>query len=165
MHTTDPKIETRAAQPTVGIRTRTPHQNLSTVIPQLLDETEAWLLEQGAAPKHTPFIRYHVIDMEGEMDIEVGWPVDAPLTASGRIITGAIPAGRYASLIYTDVTKGIEGNGVLIDWAEEQGLQWDAWDVPEGHAFAGRFEFLIDGPDDDPDPTNWRTEVTIKLAD
>ena len=35
-----------------------------------IDETEAWLLEQGTAPNHTPFIRYHVIDMEGEMEGE-----------------------------------------------------------------------------------------------
>jgi hypothetical protein len=24
---------------------------------------------------------------------------------------------------------------------------------------------MIDGPEDDPDPSNWRTEVSIRLAD
>jgi hypothetical protein len=72
---------------------------------------------------------------------------------------------RYASLIFTDVTKGVEGNKVLIDWAKEKGIEWDAWDDPKGHAFRSRYEIFIDGPEEDPDPTNWRTEVAIKLAD
>ncbi len=165
MNTTEPKIENRPEQPTVGIRTQIPHHELPNIIPQLLDETEAWLHEQGAAQTGIPFIRYHVINMEGDMDIEVGWPVAAGLTSSGRVKADVIPAGRYASLIYTDVAKGIEGNSVLIGWAKEQGMEWDAWNVPAGHAFASRVEYFLDGPDDDPDPANWRTEVAIKLAD
>jgi hypothetical protein len=34
-----------------------------------------------------------------------------------------------------------------------------------GEAFGGRVEYLLDGPADDPDPANWKTEVAIKLAD
>ena len=53
----------------------------------------------------------------------------------------------------------------LIAWAAAQGIQWDRWDAELGDAFGGRVEFMLDGPEDDPDPANWKTEVAIKLAD
>lgn len=164
MLTTEPKIEERGEQPYVGIRTRVPAHKLSSVIPQLIDETEAWLGEQGAAPSGAPFIRYHIINMERTMDVEIGWPVESALRGDKRVAAGIIPAGRYASLVYTDATKGIEGNRVLIEWASANGIEWDAWDTADGHAFRSRVEYFLDGPDDDPDPANWRTEVAIMMT-
>jgi len=162
---TEPKIETRKEQGYVGIRTQVPMQKFPEVIPQLIGETAAWLEKQGAVPSGAPFMRYHVIDMQGEMDVELGWPVNTTLSGDHRIINGIIPAGRYGTLIYTDVTKGIEGNRALIEWAKAEGIEWDAWDVEAGHAFRSRIEFFLDGPDDDPNPTNWRTQVAILLSD
>lgn len=163
--TTEPKIESREAQHTVGIRTQVPMQKLPEVIPQFIGEVEGWLEEQGTTPAGAPYIRYYVIDMERELDIEIGFPVENALAGDDRVKAGVIPSGRYGTLIYTDVTKGIEGNGVLIRWAEKEGIEWDAWDVETGHAFASRIEYFLDGPDDDPNPENWRTEVAIRLVD
>jgi hypothetical protein len=87
------------------------------------------------------------------------------LTGNGRIVADSLPAGRYAALTFTGVENGIKGNAALIDWAATQGIQWDHWDDPIGDAFSGRVEYMFDGPDDDPNPSNWRTEVAIKLAD
>ena len=78
---------------------------------------------------------------------------------------GVIPAGRYATLIYRDVNKGIEGNRALIEWAGANNLEWDAWETEKGHAFRSRLEFFLSGPDDNPDPAQWDTEVAIRLAD
>jgi len=75
-----------------------------------------------------------------------------------------IPTGRYAALIYTDVTKGIEGNRVLIEWAKEKGIEWDAWDAANGHAFRSRIESFLTEPADEPDQAEWETEVAIRLA-
>lgn len=162
---TEPKIETRDVRHYVGIRTQTPMSKLSEIIPLLIDETVAWLGEREIDPAGAPLIRYHVINMETELDVEIGFPVDTAVKSDGRVSAGTLPAGRYASLIYTDVSKGIEGNSVLIGWAKEKGLEWDAWDSDKGHAFRSRIEIFIDGPDDNPDPATWRTEVAIKLAD
>ncbi len=52
------------------------------------------------------------------MDIELGVPVASALPGNGRIAPGVIPAGRYASLVYTGIENGIAGNGVLIGWAK-----------------------------------------------
>jgi effector-binding domain-containing protein len=162
---TEPKIELRDAKTYVGIRTQIPVYKLPEVIPQLIDESEAWLKKRNVAPAGAPLIRYHVINMETELDIEIGWPVAQALAGDERVTPGVLPAGRYGTLIYTDVSKGIEGNSVLIGWAENQGIEWDAWNTEKGHAFRSRIEIFLDGPAEHPDPATWRTEVAIKVAE
>lgn len=165
MQFTEPKIEQRGEQPYMGIRTPVSMQNIDNVIPQLIDEVAVWLAGQGIEPAGAPLARYHVIDMEVELDITVGFPVSAAPQGDGRIVAEALPAGRYAALIFTGVENGIEGNGALIRWISDQGLRMDRWDDEKGDAFGGRVEHMFDGPDDDPNPSNWRTEVAIRLAD
>ena len=165
--TTAPKIDERPEQPYVGIRVRAAIHELSQVIPNTHDEIGAWMREHGIERAGAPFVRYHVINMAEGLDIEMGWPTAQPVqvTGSDRIKAGTLPAGRYASLIYTGVMNGMEGNGVLINWAEEKGLKWDRWDDPNGDAFASRYELEITDPDEEPDMSKWETEVAIKLAD
>ncbi|MDR7131471.1 hypothetical protein J2X69_003835 [Algoriphagus sp. 4150] len=74
-----------------------------------------------------------------------------------------LPEGKYASLIFTGVDNGIAGNAALIDWGKSMGLEWDTWQMDNGDCFSGRVEHLIDGPEDDPDPSNWRSEVAMKI--
>ena len=162
---TEPKIEDRNEQPYVGIRTKASSPELPTVIPQTLDEVFAWLGQRGIAPAGAPFIRYHVINMETQMDIELGVPVAKPVQGDGRVSGGVLPAGRHATLVYTDVTKGREGNKVLVDWAKDNGIEWDRWDDANGDAFRSRYESFLTPPDTEPDNTKWDTEVAIKLAD
>ncbi len=165
MKTTPATVDQRAERHYAGIRTRVSHREFPTIIPQLLNETFGWLAQQGISPAGAPFMRYNVIDMEHLMDVELGVPVSEPIAGNGRVTAGALPAGRYASLIYTGVKNGIAGNGMLIDWAREQGLKWDQFDSPDGDGFVSRYEIFLTGPDDDPDPANWDTEVAIKLAE
>lgn len=166
MKHTDPKIDQRSEQPYVGIRTQVSHEAMASgLIPQLIDEVFGWLGKQGIEPAGAPFLRYYIINMMDKLDIELGVPVASAVSGDDRVKAGVLPAGRYASLIYTDVTKGVEGNSVLIGWAESQGLKWDRWDDPKGDAFRSRYEIFLTGPEEDPDPANWDTEVAIKLAD
>lgn len=162
---TPPKIDERAAQHYVGIRTQVPMQQLSVVIPQFADELFAWLEQQSIAPAGPPFTRYYVIDMEKELDIEIGIPVASQVAGDGRVSAGVLPAGRYASLVYTDVSRGIEGNAALLGWGNSQALQWDQWPTEKGDAFGGRVEFFLSDPEVEPDPAKWETEVAIRLAD
>lgn len=169
MKTTEPKLEDRAALPYAGIRSQVAMDDFPNIIPQQVDEVAGWLEQQGVAPAGAPIIRYHACPtvMEGEamLDVTIGFPVASALAGDERVTAGTLPAGRYASLVFTGVENGVPGNGMLIDWAKAQGIRWDSWDVPDGEGFAGRVEHMIDGPEDDPDPSNWRTEVSIRLAD
>lgn len=169
MKITEPKLEERTEQPYAGIRSRISMQELPNIIPQHIDEVAVWLEQQGVALDGPPLVRYHVcptvMGADAMLDITVGWPVANAPAANGRITAGVLPAGRYASLTYIGVENGIKGNGALIEWAATQGIQWDQWDDAMGDAFSGRVEYMFDGPEDDPDPANWKTEVAIKLAD
>ena len=161
----EPKLDDRTEQPYVGIRTQAPVQTLSTAIPQLLGEVFAWAEKQGVEPAGAPFMRYYVINMTGNMDFELGVPVANAVPGDGRVCAGVIPAGRYASLIYTGIENGIKGNKALIDWAVANGVKWDRWDDENGDAFRSRVEYFLTNPDEQPDPKKWETEVAIRLAD
>ena len=166
---TQPKLEDRKEQPYVGIRSQVAMQEMPRVIPQYIGEVAAWLEQQNVKPDGPPLVRYHVCpdvaNPAAVLDIAIGWPVATTLGGNGHIIAGVLPAGRYASLVYTGVQNGIKGNGALVEWGANQGIEWDRWDDTLGDAFSGRVEYMLDGPVDDPDPANWKTEVAIKVAD
>lgn len=162
---TDPQIEERTAQHYAGIRVQVPVQEFQVIIPQLIDEVVSWLGAYDITPDGPPLMRFHVINMDGKMDVELGVRVATVVSGDDRISAGIIPAGRYATLIYTGVENGIASNAALIDWAMRQGLVWDRWDTPDGDAFGARVEFYLTEPEDEPDPAQWETEVAIRLAE
>ena len=162
---TEPKLEDRPEQPTVGIRTQVPMKAFKKVIPQLLAEVFAWTEQQGIAPVGPPFMRFHVINMAGDMDVELGVPVATTMPGDGRVTAGALPAGRYATLVYTGVRNGVKANAALLDWGAAHGLVWDRQDTEAGDAFAGRYESYLTDPAEEPDQKKWETEVAIRVAD
>ena len=160
-----PRVEERADQPYMAIRTQVTMAELPTAIDSLLGEVFSWLAEQGVAPAGAPLIRYLVIDMAAKLDIELGVPVAAPLLGDDRISACVLPAGRYATLIYTGDYSGLVGaNAALLDWGAKNGLAWDAWTAESGDAFGARFESYLTDPREEPDPAKWETEVAIRLA-
>lgn len=159
----EPKVEDRSEQHYVAIRTQAMMNTLDTVIPQGIGEVAAWLGKRGEAPTCAPFIRYLVIDMEAVLEIEVGFPVANALSGEGRVCAGVLPAGRYASLVYTGIDNGIQGNWALLKWGAEQGLVWDSWQTEQGEAFGARFESFLTNPDEEPDRAQWETEVAIRV--
>ena len=166
MKITEPKLEDRKELPYMGIRTQVPMEQMgSGLIPRLHGEVMAWLKQHGVEPAGAPLLRFHVINMPGKMDIELGWPVASVLPGNGRVSAGAIPAGRYASLIYTGIMNGIAGNKALLDWGAEQGLVWDTYASDHGDGFGARYESYLTDPADEPDMAKWETEVAIRLAD
>lgn len=162
MHT-EPKLDNRTEQTYVGVRAVTPPSDLDVVIPRLLDQVEIWLSQKGIVPTGSPFIRYYSL---GEtFDIEIGFPVAAGMTGDETVKVDTLPAGRYASLVYTGIDNGYPANKALVEWAEANGIDWDHWDTPQGDAFRSRYEIFITDPEDEPDRDKWETEVAIRLAD
>jgi hypothetical protein len=103
--------------------------------------------------------------MPKRLDIEMAVPVAQAMPGDDRVSAGVLPAGRYASLIYSGVRNGIKGNAALLEWGAKQGLVWDKWKTENGDAFGARVEFQLTEPDEEPDPAKWETEVAIRLAD
>jgi effector-binding domain-containing protein len=159
----EPTIAHRAEKPYMGIRVQVPMKGMFKVADQLRKELSAWFKQQHLEVAGPPFLRYHVIDMSGDMDIEVGFPVVTTLPDDTRVKAGVLPEGRYAYLIY--VGHGLTGNKALLGWAIANGLAWDRWDDPKGDAFRSRCETYLTDPKIEPKKTKWEVELAIKLMD
>jgi effector-binding domain-containing protein len=118
-----PKIDTRPKLVYMGIRTIAPFKGMSKVIDKISKEINAWVRDHNIKPAGPPFLRFHVIDMRGFMDISFGVPVRKALPDDGQINADMIPAGRYASLIYSG--GGISANRALIEWVRAKGMDFD----------------------------------------
>jgi len=160
----EPRIEERAARHYAGIQATVPMAGISAAIDEAFPEMFGWLARTGTAPAAAPFLRFLVIDMEALLQIELGVPVAEPVTGSGRIRPGVLPAGRYAVLRHTGHYDGlIDANAALQQWANDNGLEFDVEDTPEGSAWGSRFEEYITDPSGEPDPSKWETDVAYLL--
>ena len=57
-----------------------------------------------------------------------------------------------------------DATGELLRWAAAEGLAFDRHDTDAGDAWAGRFEFYLTDPAEQPDMVEWDTELAFKLA-
>jgi hypothetical protein len=103
------------------------------------------------------------VPIKGMMDIEVGIPVEGAAHGDGRVKAARLPAGRYASLVYSG--SGIAGNRALLQWIEAKGFRLDRWDDPRGDAFRSRYESYLTDLRAEPRRTRWNVRVSMKLID
>lgn len=159
------EIQQRGEQRYVGIRAQVTLDGVSRAVDQGFPELFGWLGRRGIAPAGAPFIRYHVIDMMSELDIEMGVPVAAPVEGDDRVRAGALPAGRYVVLRHVGSYDGlIESNEELQRWAEQQGVTLEHSETSKGTAFSGRFEQYLTNPAEEPDPAKWQVDVAFLVA-
>ena len=79
---------------------------------------------------------------------------------------GRLPAGRYGSLVHRGPYEELyDANAVLIGWAKERGIRWDAEETEAGERFGCRLEIYRTDPREEPDPAKRETEVAIRIAD
>jgi effector-binding domain-containing protein len=163
---TEPRIVERDEQPYMGIRTSVTMPEISGFIDASFPLVFAHLETNSIQPAGPPFVRYHLIDMDGQLDIEVGVPVASAISGDDRVSAGVLPAGRYGALTYTGPYDGlIDANEALQQWAERQGLRWAMSETEAGDRFASRVEVYLTDPANEPGPQKWETEVAYLLAD
>jgi effector-binding domain-containing protein len=158
-----PKIDQRPKLTYMGIRTIAPFDGMSKEIDRISQDLNTWVSENKVKRAGPPFLRFHVIDMRGFMDISFCMPVHKALPNDGDVKSDFIPAGRYASLVYSG--EGIAANRALIEWVRAQGMDFDRWDTEQGDNFRGRYETFLTDPKIEPRMSEWQIEVAIKLAD
>jgi hypothetical protein len=90
----EPRIEERGAQPYAAIKSLATMEELGTVLPGLHPEVRSWLEQRGVAPSGAPFFKYNVIDMERQLEVEVGWPITPSLDGDERVLVGVLPCPR-----------------------------------------------------------------------
>jgi effector-binding domain-containing protein len=160
---TEPKIEHQPEKHYVGIRIQTPFAGMFKEIEKIRKELETWFKEKGLQAAEPPFLRYHCIDMKGEMDMEYGIPVKEALPTEGDIVAGSLPAGRYVSIIYSG--GGYQGNKTLVEWIKANNIPIDRWDSEKGDNFAARYEQYLTDPKLEHRKTKWQILLAFKLKD
>lgn len=159
-----PGIVERSAQPYVAIRQRV-RIPFGEVVGPVMGELFGAINAKGSQPVGPVFFKYNIVAMP-DLEMDFGVPVAAPIVAEGRLVSGTLPAGRYAELTYWGHYDNLtDVNGVLIGWARQRGIVLDATEAPDGEHFAARLEIYHNGPDEEPDPDKWKTTLIIKIKD
>ena len=158
-----PGIDQRAARHYVGLRSITPFEGMFAQTDTLFKELRQWVNLHDLADQGPYFLRYHVIDMRGLMDVEAGFVVPLQQTEDGRVKGGVLPAGRYAHLTYS--RYALRGNQALLLWVQEQGLQADRKTTSKGEAFGCRYEAYLTDYRTEPRKTKWQVDLAIRLRD
>jgi hypothetical protein len=111
-----PEIVTRVEQPYVAIRAQVTMGGLGGFAART-GEVFAWLGSRGLAPAGAPFLKYNVIDMARQLEVEAGVPIAAPADGDGEVISGILPAGRYATVTHVGHPSELLGvTKALLDW-------------------------------------------------
>ena len=119
-----------------------------------IGELMAAIAAQGIAPDG-PWFTHHMRMDPDIWDYEIGVPVSTPVVAAGRVKPSQWPAMKVARTVYHG---DYEGLGAA--WEE-----FDAWIAAEGHApGTDLWESYVMGPESNPDPATWRTELNRPLA-
>ena len=161
----EPKIEQRAAHPYAAIRMQVPIP-FGKYLQPAWSRVESWLAVQHRA--HGPaIIRYLTTDMSSKLDIDVGFIIRRAIPGADGILTGVLPAGRYATLTYTGSYRGkgvYRANVALIGWAESNGVVWKTARVDGMEWWDSRVEWYFNDPASDPHPEKYKTELTFRVA-
>ena len=155
----EPTIVEREEQPYVALRGKVAMDEIGKFADRT-PEVFGWLAARNIEPVGDVFFKYDVVDMEHGLVLEIGVPVEERHTGEEEIVTGVLPAGRYASVTHighpdqlVDVTRD------LLAWADKQGLEWDA----DGNKWGSRLEVYKSDPREVPDMNDWETELLFRL--
>jgi len=149
-----PQIVQTVFQPTAVIRLTIPRDEIQNVMGPGHSELMAAVAAQGIEPAG-PWFTHHLRMDPGLFDFEIGVPVARPISAAGRVQPSELPAATVARAVYHGAYEGL-GSA----WAE-----LDAWITAAGYASGiDLWECYITGPESNPDPATWRTELNRPVA-
>jgi effector-binding domain-containing protein len=158
-----PEIVQRQALPYAAVAATVTMANLATVVGQGIPELFEWLSVHSIAPVGAPFVRYLMVEMDGEIGIEIAVPVSGQVPGDKRIQRGDLPGGRYATLLHVGpYDELIHANAIVQRWGHAHGLQWA---MNDDATWAGRIERHLTDPSQRPDPSQWQTEIAYLIDD
>ena len=147
----------------LGIRFKTPFDGMFALVTKALKELRKWSKENSLSEEGPYFLRYYLTDMKGMMDVEVGLMTNSGLVGQGRIKSGSLPKGRYATLVYSG--NGLRGNQALMKWGKDHGITFDPLVVGEAESYTCRYEAYLTDYRTEPRKLLWKIELSIKIAD
>jgi effector-binding domain-containing protein len=156
MHMLDkPKITRTTEQLTAMIHLTVPRSEIRAVMGPGLEEVKAVVAAQSV-PVTGPWFTHHLRMDPKIFDFEICLPVGKPVSAAGRVRPGKIAARKVARAVYQGDYEGLGAAwGELNAWIKAEGLK-PASDV---------WEICAVGPEMNPDPSAWRTELYQPLVE
>jgi effector-binding domain-containing protein len=149
-----PVIAQSPAQLTAAIRLTVPRADIQKVMGPGIREIFGVVAAQGSGPAG-PWFTHHFQRPTDVFDFEICVPVKAPVIPTGRVQPGELRAARVARTIYHGPYEGLAGA-----WGE-----FCAWIAANGHTPAeDLWECYLAGPESNPDPATWRTELNRPLV-
>jgi effector-binding domain-containing protein len=152
----DTPVVTRAKeQLTAMVHVTVPRSEIQSVMGAGIDEVRAAVTAQGI-PIAGPWLTHHLKMDPNTFDFEICVPVKTPVSATGRVKSGKLPARKVARTVYHG---GYEGLGAawaeFASWIKSQGLKpaADLWEVYQTDPAVVK------------DPRDYRTELNQPLAE
>jgi PhnB protein len=155
-----PEIVQSQRQTTAVIHLTCPRENIQTEVGPVIKEILAVLAAEGQRPAG-PMFMHHLTMSRSHFDVEVGFPISAPLRASGRVKPGELPAARVARTIYRGPYEGL-----FSAW-DEFGRRLAADKLVDSSVLSPistLWERYIVGPETGSDASQWRTELNLPLG-
>ena len=149
-----PRIVQSAAQTTAVIHLTVPREEIRNVMGAGHRELMAAVAAQGIVPAG-PWFTHHFKVPDETFDFEIGVPVSTPVAAAGRVRPSQLPATTVARTVYRGPYEGLPSAwGEFMDWiaAEGHGPAPDLWEI------------YVAGPEANPDPATWQTELNRPLT-
>ena len=149
------QIDQTNLQEAAVIRLTIPRSEMMKVFGPAVGELMTALAAQGVEPVGAVFA-HHLTMSPDTFDFELGVKVSSPVTAAGRVKPGQLPAAKVARTVYSGPYEGLPSA-----WGE-----FNTWMKANDHVQAeDLWELYSVGPQSNPDPANWRTELSRPLAD
>ena len=148
-----PHIAQTTTQLTAFIHLTIPRAEIQNAMGPSVSEVMAVIAAQGLVPAG-PWFTHHLRMDPAVFDFEICVPVTTSVVATGRVKPGEWPATKVAQTVFHG---NYEGLGAA--WGE-----FNAWVAAEGHTpRTDLWERYVVGPESNPDPATWRTELNRPL--
>jgi len=147
-------VTTIDQQPAAVVRAEVPMEELRSVFDRGFGEVMRVTEGQRVAIAGPPFGFYPRMPTD-TVEVVVGFPVAAPVTADGDVTPFELPGGRVVTGVHVGPYERLEAAyRELTEWA-----------ASHGHALAGHmWESYLTDPSTSPDPATWQTGITWPLA-
>jgi effector-binding domain-containing protein len=148
------EIRSTSERATMAIRTTTALEQLPELMGACYAEIMQVLGSLGVQPAGPPFAVYYNMDMSN-LDVEIGFPVAAPVEGRGRVKPGKIPGGKAVVAVHTGPYAELgETYDLLLAFVEKQGLTTESFS----------YEYYLNDPETTP-PEALQTEIYFPLKD
>jgi effector-binding domain-containing protein len=151
----DFEVVTIEPKQTAVVRAELPVDQLPSLFDRAFHLVMEAVLSQRLQVTGPPFGFYPRLPGE-TVEVAAGFPVSGPITPTGEVTALELPGGRAVTGIHVGSYDALERTyHELVTWLQAQGLE-------------GRnqmWESYLTDPTAEPDPANWRTQITWPLQE